>query len=456
MKVSYTIGSKQVALDLMKSSSLATNFFYLSTKQDGITSRDEKGIPQKISDVASVINDADNAQSIISLMNFTKSDDPKACSTEGIANIPTNLYYMSIYKKEIWFDRNLQKGFEEPLWRPVILRSSQWAFRDFNIGNNREYKYVFRPVRRESNDGFTEFEGQTFIVKTKWMGWSITELHETDEVGVYTASPKDVWKFRYNVSSGQQTQNISKTQQDTLSRFPIFSHGVKNAISGNVSCLLGRELMNADYSNIHYEYYYGDVVGSDGIARKEWQWGATRGDTINLGGYRESLNRYSGSCGSREYRSANGLGFVDLTSNEAVDMLNKWREVCYSGNPKLLRDEKGQCFIVQISNPNNTTNETWQRRPETISFDWVEIADARDVRVIEETYNLNATITPADPVGPIGPIGPVGPTGTVGPTGPTGPRGPIGPTGPTGATGPTGSSDTRIVDEVLYIGEATI
>jgi hypothetical protein len=30
-----------------------------------------------------------------------------------------------------------------------------------------------------------------------------------------------------------------------------------------------------------------------------------------------------------------------LTSNQKVDMLEKWREICYSGNPKLLKDAKG-------------------------------------------------------------------------------------------------------------------
>ena len=36
-------------------------------------------------------------------------------------------------------------------------------------------------------------------IKTNWQGWSITELHETDDPKVFTASPKDVWKFKYNI-----------------------------------------------------------------------------------------------------------------------------------------------------------------------------------------------------------------------------------------------------------------
>jgi hypothetical protein len=35
-----------------------------------------------------------------------------------------------------------------------------------------------------------------------------------------------------------------------------------------------------------------------------------------------------------------------LTSNQKVDMLEAWRKICYSGNPKLLKDSKGQKFLI--------------------------------------------------------------------------------------------------------------
>ena len=64
-------------------------------------------------------------------------------------------------------------------------------------------------------------------------------------------------------------------------------------------------------------------------------------------------------------------------------MLDKWRDVCYSGNPKLLKDQKGQTFIIQITDPSNTTNESLEKMPEEISFSWIEIADAKDCRVVQ-------------------------------------------------------------------------
>ena len=268
---------------------------------------------------------------------------------------------------------------EEPVWTPVALNESSNIIRDFNIGNNRYYKYVFRLVENRVDGGLEYQSGIIVPIKTSWQGWSITELHETDDPKVFTASPKDVWKFKYNISNGAQTQNVAKTQQDTLSRYPIFSHGVKNAVSGSVTCLLGREMINADYTNKEWVYEQ-DTSTSE----PSFIWTEINGPFKNLGGYRERLGRVQNFCGANpDYLSASVLGFRNLTSNEAVDMLDKWRDVCYSGNPKLLKDQKGQTFIIQITDPSNTTNESWEKMPEEISFSWIEIADAKDCRIIQ-------------------------------------------------------------------------
>lgn len=268
---------------------------------------------------------------------------------------------------------------EELVWTPVVLNESSNVIRDFNIGNNRYYKYVFRLVENKADGGLEYQAGIIVPIKTKWQGWSITELHETDDPKVFTAAPKDVWKFKYNISNGAQTQNVAKTQQETLSRYPIFSHGVKNAIGGSVTCLLGREMINADYTNKEWVYEQ-----DPNTSEPNFIWRENNGPFENLGGYRERLGRVQNFCGTNpDYLSASVLGFRNLTSNEAVDMLDKWRDVCYSGNPKLLKDQKGQTFIIQITDPSNTTNESWEKMPEEISFSWIEIADAKDCRIIQ-------------------------------------------------------------------------
>ena len=383
MKLKFSIGPgdslKPGVLNSASTQFLESNFFYLSSSENGIASKTQTGAPKKISnaEIQKVLDE--NLRSVIGLFNFEDVKNGEeiiaTAAAEGISNADQSLYAVSVYKKEIWYDREAGKSMEEPVWTPVALNESSNIIRDFNIGNNRYYKYVFRLVENKAGGGVEYQSGIIVPIKTSWQGWSITELHETDDPKVFTAAPKDVWKFKYNISNGAQTQNVAKTQQDTLSRYPIFSHGVKNAVSGSVTCLLGREMINADYTNKEWVY---EQDTSTSI------WTEINVPFKNLGGYRERLGRVQNFCGANpDYLSASVLGFRNLTSNEAVDMLDKWRDVCYSGNPKLLKDQKGQTFIIQITDPSNTTNESWEKMPEEISFSWIEIADAKDCRIIQ-------------------------------------------------------------------------
>ena len=392
MKISFSIGGGKMsslsnavdeqALDeTPQTPQITSNFFYLSCTQNGIANYNGF-CPTKITKEEIDEKLSNNPQRIVSLLNYELRDNKTASDIyppEGLANIENSIYAISVYKKEIWYDRNNNQPMEQSLWHPVALNVSERLIRDFNVGNNRYYKYAFRLVKNRI-DGSMEYPASLIIpMKTNWQGWSITELHSTDDPSVFYASPKDVWKFKYNISNGAQTQNISKTQQDTLSRYPVFSHGVKNAVGGSVTCLLGREMINADYTNAEWEYKQ-----SSSTTEHVLEWEKQPGKLQNLGGYKERLGRMDGYCNkNEEYLSATSLGFRNLTSNEAVDMLDKWREVCYSGNPKLMKDQKGQSFIIQITDPSNTTNETWERMPEEISFNWIEIDDAKNCRVIQ-------------------------------------------------------------------------
>ena len=360
---------------------IKSKFFYVSTSGNGIAPQATNGAPEKIENTKVLEVLDDNLRSVIGLFNFENIENNgeilATAAAQGISNADQSLYSISIYKKEIWYNRETGKPMEQDVWTPVALEDTSGVIRDFNIGNNRYYKYVFRLVENKAGGNIEYQSGIIVPIKTNWQGWSIVELHETDDPKVFTAAPKDVWKFKYNISNGAQTQNIAKTQQETLSRYPIFSHGVKNAVGGSVTCLLGREMINADYTNKEWVYEQ-DPNTSEPI------WIETNGPFKNLGGYRERLGRVQNFCGANpDYLSASVLGFRNLTSNEAVDMLDKWRDVCYSGNPKLLKDQKGQTFIIQITDPSNTTNESWEKMPEEISFSWIEIADAKDCRIIQ-------------------------------------------------------------------------
>ncbi len=387
MKIKFSIGpGKTLVSGVSQAPNLQyikSKFFYVSTSENGIAPQAENGAPEKIENAKVVETLDNNLRSVIGLFNFENIENNgetlATAAAQGVSNADQSLYSISIYKKEIWYNRETGEPMEQDVWTPVALEDASGVIRDFNIGNNRYYKYVFRLVESKV-DGNVEYQSGIVVpIKTNWQGWSIVELHETDDPKVFKATPKDVWKFKYNISNGAQTQNVAKTQQDTLSRYPIFSHGVKNAVGGSVTCLLGREMINADYTNKEWVYEQ-----NPNTSEPNFIWRENNGPFENLGGYRERLGRVQNFCGANpDYLSASVLGFRNLTSNEAVDMLDKWRDVCYSGNPKLLKDQKGQTFIIQITDPSNTTNESWEKMPEEISFSWIEIADAKDCRIIQ-------------------------------------------------------------------------
>lgn len=386
MKIKFTFGDEQKKdFDNNKQD---VNFFYLSQTKTGVASDDTGAKPTKLSDVQ--VKDAlsNHPNQIVTILDFNDHDIEIVGGVsrygQGICNCSLNKYTsVAVYRREVWYDRFGKIASTEKVWKQIIPFVSGTKLIDYTVLNNRTYEYAVRLSETDETGTKEQLKGLYFSQKTNWLGWSITELHPTEDPKTFNASAKDVWRFKYNVSSGAQTQNTSKTQQETLAKFPRFSSGLKNAISGNVECLLGRDVLNADYTNLHWEYEKNrDVAPGNGA---EMEWVERRGDMINLGGYVESLDRRNNGCGSSpsSYTSATELGFADLTSNQQVDMMDKWREVCYSGNPKLLKDEKGQGFVVQIFDTSNTTNGTWERRPETISFQWVQIADVKDINVIQ-------------------------------------------------------------------------
>lgn len=386
MKIKFTFGDEQKKdFDNNKQD---VNFFYLSQTKTGVASDDTGAKPTKLSDVQ--VKDAlsNHPNQIVTILDFNDHDIEIVGGVsrygQGICNCSLNKYTsVAVYRREVWYDRFGKIAGTEKVWKQIIPFVSGTKLIDYTVLNNRTYEYAVRLSETDETGTKELLKGLYFSQKTNWLGWSITELHPTEDPKTFNASAKDVWRFKYNVSSGAQTQNTSKTQQETLAKFPRFSSGLKNAISGNVECLLGRDVLNADYTNLHWEYEKNrDVAPGNGV---EMEWVERRGDMINLGGYIESLDRRNNGCGSSpsSYTSATELGFTDLTSNQQVDMMDKWREVCYSGNPKLLKDEKGQGFVVQIFDTSNTTNGTWERRPETISFQWVQIADVKDINVIQ-------------------------------------------------------------------------
>ena len=242
---------------------------------------------------------------------------------------PGNSY--SIYKKEV------ADGIT--YYSPVAINTTQTTVYDFNVTAGREYQYI--AYSAEGNP--TAIQKLEQPIKVDWDCWSLTELTpvriDTASPAIkkaYVANPTNVWLFKYDVESGDQAQNISKTEQKTLGQFPRFAHGRQNNISSSVSCYLGSEIINL-----------GCLTEEEKIPYAQ--------------GYLERLPWKS-----------------HLTTNQKVMMLQEWRKVVASKNPKLIKDRKGQAFIVQITNGSNKPTDNIGYQPDKINFSWTQIASLDD------------------------------------------------------------------------------
>lgn len=243
--------------------------------------------------------------------------------------------YSSVFKQEI--DNSTGEVIELTRLMPVAVNTNSFTFRDFNISNNRTYQYVLYPL---DSDEISIVRKTSIVDNIHWGGWSITELHPVNgNSKLFTASPSDVWIFNLNVDTGEQTQNISRQEQQTLGQFNRYAQGKLNYISGSVNCLLGRDVLPASY-----------IIKNN--------------KTQQVGGYQEKMpyNRTP-------------------TSNERVDMLLAWRKVVYSSNPKLLKDRAGQSFLVTLNSSTNKPMDYVSVQPNTISFTWTEIGSTQDIQI---------------------------------------------------------------------------
>ena len=256
-------------------------------------------------------------------------------------------------------------------WEPVLVRmpSSVTQFRDFNVHNGTTYQYIMYKADSSENTpqqifancagslvwswatvgmqgslvpGTPDIANLTGApVSPRWNFWSICELlPETPDVDApilkkqYRVDDKNIWLFKYALDTGSQTQEIVRNEFENLGRFIKVGYGEKNYNSGNVTALLGSEI----------------VPGSE-----------TR--------YVERLAQ------SR---------VTPLSTNEKAKMLAQWQNFCFSQNPKLLRDIKGQAWIVQVMSNNNTPQNWVTNQPDTISFAWKQIDSANGAIIYGE------------------------------------------------------------------------
>lgn len=266
---------------------------------------------------------------------------------------------------------------------PVLLNDDKTIFRDFNIKNGRSYQYIIYPEEMQVVTGvggmlkqtFANYDGRIWQIDTKeqtqgkiTMGditssakngepvtthrqyWSITELiPEENNLDApilkhkYRIDNNNIRVFKYATDTGSNTQNFSRSEIETLGQYSKYGYGVANCESGSITSYLGNELIPASYTK-----------------------------------YIERLKK------SR---------VLPLSTNERAEMLKQWKEFCFSKNPKLLKDIKGNSWIVQILSNSITPQNYIQGVPDIINFSWKEIDSTEHIIVYGEVEEEDLKIS---------------------------------------------------------------
>lgn len=229
----------------------------------------------------------------------------------------------------------------------TLLTNGQYQFWDYNVVNGQSYHYL-AAVETTTGTGVPEYlmyqnfneDGSLSYTTVNWDRWSLVNIIQQED-GSYVKDGS-IWKFRCNIESEDLTQNTSVTSWDTLGYYPKFSVGQKNYNSSTFTALLGdiEEYTVFDESNPLQPSY------------KKY-------------GYTEKINK-------------------DSPTALATEKLKAWESFCSDGETKLLKDLKGNAWIVQIlANPTKKIDLKTSQMYTTISFQWQEVDDITAAQIVK-------------------------------------------------------------------------
>lgn len=253
------------------------------------------------------------------------------------------------------------------------LSDGDYIVYDYNIINGQYYHYLVsvelqtsgKPEylvyhNRELNELTEEYD--LVFHKAIWDDFTICNIEETMEEGVYQKTGS-VWGFKYNLEGEELTHNTSVTPMDTLGRYSKVSTGVKNYDSSSIIVLLGdmKEYTHYDIKTEIDENEKGVPVPVTFASNKLPQ-------EFNI---KNNVYRYT-----EKDDVTNPYGLE-------IEKLKRWKEFCSDGELKLLRDRKGNAWIVQILEaPVSNINTYSNYQQTTISFSWQEVEDITTASII--------------------------------------------------------------------------
>ena len=240
-------------------------------------------------------------------------------------------------------------------------------FIDYNITTDNYYHYL-AAVEVTTSEGLEYKLYQNYTDETQtelnylyvqWGDWTICDIEDSTEDGIYFKSG-DMWHLKYNMSDDMtNTMNTGVTMWETLGRFGKYSVGQKNFDSGSISCLLG----DIDYYN---NYSIKNKFKTDLKTGKLYE--SEEQDKIfnqRICGYNEKINK-------------------DSKYGRQVEKEKAWKSFITNGKLKLLKDYKGNAWIVMVqANPTYQVDYKSNLMETMVSFEWQEAEDVSKVAIVE-------------------------------------------------------------------------
>lgn len=230
-------------------------------------------------------------------------------------------------------------------------------YTDYLAGNNREYEYLVSRTARPSNTYDPALNYQPYEIDgviTAWDGWTITAITPyTDYIKQYAKSDKVVGKY---------ARHLTKEEVRTTDDFSILS-----MVFAKEPYVVGETwkfISDIDSGDIAYNLGLNVHVGTSALPT------VTR-----------TNNKYqSGSFRTR-------IMSLECPTGEIYDNIEKvdrWNRFITGDNAFILRSDKGDVWIVAISdNPSRTYDETFNPILTSVAYSWVEVAKPEEIEIIQ-------------------------------------------------------------------------
>ena len=286
---------------------------------------------------------------------------------------------------------DISKGFTFSLYKKTpnqayytylcTLEEGEFQFKDYNILSNEYYHYL-AAAETVGAGGLHEYriyektsEGEQVYDTSVFNCWTICDVEESTEKNIYIKTG-NVWNLGLNLEREDVNQTLGITTWDTLGRYGQVSLGKKNYDKGDFSSLLGSIVEYIEYSMPSQTKQIDGVLY--GYIEELNQW-----FPLQELGYAKEATQYTEKQTSFSSVSATQKLVIPGVYAREVDKLIAWKEFVSNGSLKLLRDTKGNGWLISIiDTPSYSINTQAINQLTTITFSWQEIVDLTEVSII--------------------------------------------------------------------------